>query len=51
MVDVLGLKRWQLEGVVDPYGKPIEEIDVPADHVVKLAENYLKKRSVPTLFA
>ncbi len=46
MVDVLGLKKAQLEGVNDPTKreKVIREVD--PDHVKKLASAYLKNRRV-----
>ena len=43
MVDVLGGKRAQLEGVRDPLGGFLEELDTGGDHVKRLAESFLRK--------
>ena len=45
MVDVLGLKRSQLEGVKNPDGVLIKKSQVDPDHVKKLAEDYLSRKS------
>lgn len=44
MVDVLGLKRGQLEGVRDPEGRLVETLEVDPDHVRKLAEDFIGRR-------
>lgn len=45
MVDVLGLKRQQIEGVRDPNGEIVLPNTVDPDHVKKLATEYLKQRT------
>lgn len=47
MVDVLGLKQSQLDGVVHPEGKIIAKNQIDPDHVKKLAEEYLRQRDIP----
>jgi SNF2 family DNA or RNA helicase len=42
MIDVLGVKRSQLEGVKNPHGDLIKKSQIDPDHVKKLAEGYLK---------
>ena len=44
MIDVLGLKKSQLQGVLDPDGALVEQSQVDPDHVKKLALEYLKRR-------
>lgn len=44
MVDTLGLKRSQIEGVLDPAGELVTKMTVDPDHVKKLAADYLKGR-------
>ncbi|MCA9627648.1 MAG: DEAD/DEAH box helicase, partial [Myxococcales bacterium] len=44
MVDVLGLKRGQLEGVRDPEGAMIERLEADPEHIKRLAEDYLRRR-------
>lgn len=43
IADVLGIKRAQLEGVRDPAGAFLENLEVEGDHVKRLAEAYLRK--------
>lgn len=44
MVDVLGIKRAQLEGVRDPSRDLVEKLDVnPGDHIKRLAQSYLSQ--------
>jgi SNF2 family DNA or RNA helicase len=44
MVDVLGIKKAQLEGVRDPSRNLVEKLDVNAgDHIKRLAVDYLKQ--------
>jgi len=43
IADVLGIKRAQLEGVRDPSGAFLENLEVEGDHVRKLAAAYLRK--------
>jgi hypothetical protein len=46
MVDVLGIKKAQLEGVRDPEASLVEKLDVtPGDHIKRLAEHYLNQVS------
>ena len=42
MLDVLGLKKSQIEGVRDPSGKLVIEKTVDPEHIKKLARGYLK---------
>lgn len=44
MIDVLGVKREQLEGVRDPGGKLVERLDVGQAALRKLAQDVLEKR-------
>jgi len=44
MIDVLGVKRAQLSGVVDPDRPIVEQTMVDPDHIQKLASAYLQKR-------
>lgn len=43
MVDVLGLKAAQIDGVREPHGEMTIPKEVDPDHVKKLAKAYLKK--------
>lgn len=43
MTDVLGLKRGQIEGAVDPYGQSAEIREIAPDHVQRLAADYLRR--------
>lgn len=43
MVDVLGIKRAQLEGVKNPDGKIITASQIDPNHVKRLAESYLRR--------
>lgn len=45
MADVLGLKRQQIEGIRNPKQELIEKIAASPDHVRRLAEAYLQRRS------
>lgn len=45
MIDVLGVKREQMEGVRDPDAELVEALEVDPNHVRKLAEQYLSRRS------
>ena len=40
MADVLQLKRAQVEGLRDPTGAVLEQLDASGQHVRKLAERY-----------
>lgn len=42
MVDTLGLKRSQIEGVLDPAGELVTKLTVDPEHIRKLAAAYLK---------
>lgn len=44
VADVLGLKRRQAEGIVDPDADLIEDLQIDPGHVRKLAEVYLAQR-------
>lgn len=44
MIDVLGIKRDQLEGVRDPDADIIESLEVDPNHIRKLAEIYLSRK-------
>ena len=44
MIDVLGVKREQLEGVRDPGGKLIERLDVGQAALRQLAQAVLERR-------
>ena len=46
MVDVLGLKKAQLDGVISSEGKVISKGQIDPDHVKKLAEEYLRQRDI-----
>lgn len=46
VADVLGLKRQQIEGMRDPAGALIEQLDVGENNIKKLAEAYLKQRGM-----
>lgn len=46
IVDVLGLKRGQLEGVRDPNAEIIENLEVDGDRIKKLAAGYLSQRGI-----
>lgn len=46
MVDVLGLKRQQLEGIRDPYAAAVEESPDVSGHVRRLAEDFLRSRGL-----
>jgi SNF2 family DNA or RNA helicase len=44
MVDVLGLKRQQIEGLRDPYAAAVTQAESTEGHVRRLAEDFLKRR-------
>ncbi len=44
MVQVLGLKREQIEGIRDPAGAMVEKLETGGDRVKQLAASYLKKK-------
>lgn len=44
ILDALGVKRWQLDGVVDPQGERTMSIQTDPEHIRKLAEALLRKR-------
>jgi SNF2 family DNA or RNA helicase len=46
MVDILGLKRQQLEGIRDPYASAVEQMPDVSGHVRRLAEDFLKSRGL-----
>lgn len=41
MADIIGIKRGQLEGVIDPEAVDVEQLEIDPDHIKKLAESYL----------
>lgn len=43
MAEVLGLKRAQLQPVINPAGELVEKLERDTDHVRKLAESYLQQ--------
>jgi SNF2 family DNA or RNA helicase len=45
VADVLGVKRAQLEGVIEPNGALIETLETGDDRIKKLAEHYLGRRA------
>lgn len=47
MLDILDLKRWQQDGVVDPGGERARDIQLDPDHIKRLAEDILRKRNLP----
>lgn len=44
IADVLGVKRAQLEGLLDPKGAGLERLDTGGANIRRLAEEYLKKQ-------
>jgi SNF2 family DNA or RNA helicase len=46
MIDVLGLKKAQFDGVINPEGKVISKGQIDPNHVKKLAEEYLRRRNI-----
>lgn len=46
VVDVLGLKRQQLEGVRDPKAELVEHLEVDGDRIKRLAASYLQQRGI-----
>ncbi len=46
VIDVLGLKREQLDGVRDPDAEIIERLEVDGDRIKKLAASYLTQRGI-----
>lgn len=48
IVDVLGLKKQQLVGVVDPNKDLVESLSVDVDRVRRLARDYLASKGMPT---
>lgn len=47
VVDVLGLKRAQLDGVRETDASLVEKLEVDGDRIKKLAANYLVQRGIP----
>lgn len=45
VADVLGVKKGQIEGLRDPNGELVEDLQVDPDHVKRLAQSYLEKRA------
>lgn len=48
MIDVLGVKREQVDGIRDPAGDLVERLESGEDRIRKLAELYLAKRGETT---
>lgn len=46
VADVLGIKRQQLEGIIDPNADMIERLQTDGNHIRRLALAYLNKRRV-----
>lgn len=46
VVDVLGLKKAQIDGIRDPKADLIEALEVEEGHIQRLAEAYLRQRGV-----
>lgn len=44
MVDVLGLKRQQIEGLRDPYAAAVSQAEATEGHVKRLAQEFLRRR-------
>lgn len=44
ILDALGVKRWQSDGVLDPKGERLLEVKTDPDAMRKLAAEYLRKR-------
>ena len=43
MIDVIGVKKQQVEGVRDPNAELVQVHQVDPDHVKKMAKDYLKR--------
>lgn len=48
MADVLGVKRGQIEGVRDPHGALIEQLNTESGNVKRLAKAYLERHGIET---
>ncbi len=46
IIDTLGVKRWQSDGVLDPKGERLLEVKSDPDAMRKLAAEYLRKRGL-----
>lgn len=46
MLDILDLKRWQHDGVVDPKGEKLLNVQQDPDHIKRLAKDILQKRGL-----
>lgn len=46
VLDVLDIKRWQQDGVVDPEGKKALDVQTDPDHVKRLATEILRRRGL-----
>lgn len=49
MVDVLGLKRAQLDGVRDVNAELVEKLEIDGDRIKRLAESYLRQRGITAM--
>jgi SNF2 family DNA or RNA helicase len=47
VADVLGLKRAQLQGVIDPDAALVQNLELDPDHIKKLARAHLERHGVP----
>jgi hypothetical protein len=43
VIDALGIKRGQLEGIRDPNADLVQKLQVDPDHIKKMAEAYLRQ--------
>lgn len=46
LIDALGVKRWQSDGVVDPSGERARDVQLDPDHIRKMAATYLWRRGL-----
>lgn len=46
VADILGVKRMQSDGVLDPGAAPVERLEIDPDHVKRLAADYLRRHRV-----
>lgn len=47
IVDVLGIKRAQIDGIREPHGELIERLNRGEGHIQRLAEDYLRQKGLP----
>ena len=46
ILDTLGVKRWQSDGVIDPKGERVISVRTEPEAMRRLAEAYLRKRGL-----